>query len=84
MKTGATLREPVRIFRHEEGDVTSVVLERSPDRGTIEVPNDRIPGGRRPVGSRFVLVMRAVWPEPGDTAEEFFEALDDVRLEEFE
>jgi hypothetical protein len=84
MKTGATVREPVRIVRHDEGGVTSLALERDPTAEPIEVPSAQIPGGLRPVGSRLVLVLRALWPEPGDSVEEFFEALDQVQLEEFE
>lgn len=73
---GPTFREAARLDAHLSGGLSRVIIERhvgsghAPDGGAIEVPTDELPRHLRALGSRFVVALRSVTPEPHDTAAE--------------
>jgi hypothetical protein len=68
------LREPVRLILHLNEGYTRVLLERS--EGVFwDIPTEVIPPHLRALGSRFIVVTDALWPEPSDTAREVRDAI---------
>jgi hypothetical protein len=74
---------------HLNEGFTRVLVERTEGRGmanggaTWDIPTQIIPPHLRRIGSRFIVLTEALWPEPGDAADELRDAIS-YRVEELE
>jgi hypothetical protein len=74
---------------HLNEGYTRVFLERTEGLGmangsiTWDIPTEIIPPHLRLLGSRFVVITEALWPDPGDSARERRDAIF-YRVEELE
>jgi hypothetical protein len=88
MKTGTSWREPACVVMHLNGGFTKVILERTVGVGLanggidVDIPTDCIPFHLRSIGSRFLVTMQSMQPEPLDSVDVVRSAMHDYSIEE--
>ena len=73
MKFGPNYREPVRVLFHQNAGFTRVEYLRTGQH--VEVPTETIPTDLREIGSRFILIFRAIRPDAADSQDAMHHAL---------
>lgn len=88
MKTGTSLREPACVLMHLNSGFTKVILERTVGIGLanggieVDIPTACIPFHLRAIGSRFLVTLQSVRPEPLDSADTIRSAMHRYTIEE--
>lgn len=88
MKDHVIRKEPARVLMNLSGGYTKVVLERTIGCGLtdgaveLDIPTAIIPPPLRAIGSRFIVVSRAVVPDENDTPDEIRRLVSDLKIEE--